>query len=203
MKAITFAWKGYCMHRLIQNKFTIISMLLFCPLPPLHCWWPSWPLQISWWQKFWASKSHFCGSEILKLCLTLESESTALVTHRWSLLSIFQALQAKLSQLSSHEQLAAEPVERPQGWWELPNRGHEPKNRQARRATRSEHFRSNLSFFHSFLKLSSGRANGKSPEANPNCGTVFENHRKSLIWQCERSEPSLHFEWEKKLKDNA
>ena len=27
--------------------------------------------------------------------------------------------------------------------------------------------------------------------------TVFENHRKSLIQQCERSELRLHFEWTK------
>ena len=27
--------------------------------------------------------------------------------------------------------------------------------------------------------------------------TVFENHRKSLIQQCERSEQRLHFEWTK------
>ena len=31
-----------------------------------------------------------------------------------------------------------------------------------------------------------------------NCeGTVFENHRKSLIQHCERSEICLHFEWTK------
>ena len=30
-------------------------------------------------------------------------------------------------------------------------------------------------------------------------GTVFENHRKSLIQHCERSELRLHFEW---TKDN-
>ena len=29
------------------------------------------------------------------------------------------------------------------------------------------------------------------------CGTVFENHRKSLIQHCERSELRLHFEWTK------
>ena len=29
------------------------------------------------------------------------------------------------------------------------------------------------------------------------CPTVFENHRKSLIQHCERSELSLHFEWTK------
>ena len=28
-------------------------------------------------------------------------------------------------------------------------------------------------------------------------GTVFENHRKSLIQHCERSELRLHFEWTK------
>ena len=28
-------------------------------------------------------------------------------------------------------------------------------------------------------------------------GTVFENHRKSLIQHCERSELHLHFEWTK------
>ena len=27
--------------------------------------------------------------------------------------------------------------------------------------------------------------------------TVFENHRKSLIYCCERSELRLHFEWKK------
>ena len=30
-----------------------------------------------------------------------------------------------------------------------------------------------------------------------NFGTVFENHRKSLIQYCERSELRLHFEWTK------
>ena len=29
------------------------------------------------------------------------------------------------------------------------------------------------------------------------CITVFENHRKSLIQHCERSELLLHFEWTK------
>ena len=33
--------------------------------------------------------------------------------------------------------------------------------------------------------------------ANPAAGTVFENHRKSLIQHCERSELHLHFEWTK------
>ena len=31
--------------------------------------------------------------------------------------------------------------------------------------------------------------------------TVFENHRKSLIQHCERSELRLHFEWKKFLKN--
>ena len=32
----------------------------------------------------------------------------------------------------------------------------------------------------------------------PTCmHTVFENHRKSLIQQCEQSELRLHFEWTK------
>ena len=31
----------------------------------------------------------------------------------------------------------------------------------------------------------------------PYQGTVFENHRKSLIQHCERSELRLHFEWTK------
>ena len=30
-----------------------------------------------------------------------------------------------------------------------------------------------------------------------NVSTVFENHRKSLIQHCERSELRLHFEWTK------
>ena len=30
---------------------------------------------------------------------------------------------------------------------------------------------------------------------------VFENHRKSLIQHCERSELRLHFEWKKFLKN--
>ena len=34
-------------------------------------------------------------------------------------------------------------------------------------------------------------------EANQYQGTVFENHRKSLIQYCERSELRLHFEWTK------
>ena len=33
--------------------------------------------------------------------------------------------------------------------------------------------------------------------------TVFENHRKSLIQHCERSELRLHFEWTKKFIQNA
>ena len=46
-------------------------------------------------QKFWAWKNHiFVVYSKTFDCLTLQSESTALVTHRWSLLSIFQALQA-------------------------------------------------------------------------------------------------------------
>ena len=32
---------------------------------------------------------------------------------------------------------------------------------------------------------------------SPNLFTVFENHRKSLIQHCERSELRLHFEWTK------
>ena len=32
-------------------------------------------------------------------------------------------------------------------------------------------------------------------------GTVFENHRKSLIQHCERSELRLHFEWTKVIKN--
>ena len=32
---------------------------------------------------------------------------------------------------------------------------------------------------------------------NDTDGTVFENHRKSLIQHCERSELRLHFEWTK------
>ena len=31
--------------------------------------------------------------------------------------------------------------------------------------------------------------------------TVFENHRKSLIQHCERSELRLHFEWPKFIKN--
>ena len=34
-----------------------------------------------------------------------------------------------------------------------------------------------------------------------NAITVFENHRKSLIQHCERSELRLHFEWTKVLKN--
>ena len=33
--------------------------------------------------------------------------------------------------------------------------------------------------------------------------TVFENHRKSLIQHCERSELRLHFEWTKVKLKNA
>ena len=36
-----------------------------------------------------------------------------------------------------------------------------------------------------------------SPSLQPQTGTVFENHRKSLIQHCERSELRLHFEWTK------
>ena len=35
------------------------------------------------------------------------------------------------------------------------------------------------------------------PASLPHCITVFENHRKSLIQHCERSELRLHFEWTK------
>ena len=38
---------------------------------------------------------------------------------------------------------------------------------------------------------------GQAQEAKQTCHTVFENHRKSLIQQCERSELRLHFEWTK------
>ena len=31
--------------------------------------------------------------------------------------------------------------------------------------------------------------------------TVFENHRKSLIQYCERSELRLHFEWTKVIRN--
>ena len=37
----------------------------------------------------------------------------------------------------------------------------------------------------------------KKIEENCQCYTVFENHRKSLIQHCERSELRLHFEWTK------
>ena len=35
------------------------------------------------------------------------------------------------------------------------------------------------------------------PPNNNHPGTVFENHRKSIIQHCERSELCLHFEWTK------
>ena len=38
-----------------------------------------------------------------------------------------------------------------------------------------------------------------SQKAKP--GTVFENHRKSLIQHCERSELRLHLEWLKLIKN--
>ena len=37
----------------------------------------------------------------------------------------------------------------------------------------------------------------KTLTKNANDATVFENHRKSLIQHCERSELRLHFEWTK------
>ena len=39
---------------------------------------------------------------------------------------------------------------------------------------------------------------GKKLLSNTQC-TVFENHRKSLIQHCERSQLRLHFEWRQKL----
>ena len=40
----------------------------------------------------------------------------------------------------------------------------------------------------------------KTLTKNANDATVFENHRKSLIHHCERSELRLHFEFIKMLK---
>ena len=47
------------------------------------------------------------------------------------------------------------------------------------------------------LLLTSKRAEGRAKKGYGH--TVFENHRKSLIQHCERSELRLHFEWTKSL----
>ena len=133
MKAITFA-SGKGWHwGLIQHKFTVIGML-FLSLPPLHCSKAS--LVCPFPKRLLNSETHiFVVIKLKALLLTLlrvycVGHTSLIATEYFQALPPAAALTAPPVSCcisGSHEEC-------PQGWWELPNRGHEPKNRQARRA---------------------------------------------------------------------